>query len=99
MPWHAQLRLRPLNGWILLSDAADRLGISRQAVHRLVGRGTIAQKDLRYLGDDARRPVLIVREAAIDRLPMTPQRRREIGLRGTGDPAGDAGLDGELPGE
>ena len=61
-PWHVRLRLSPMTGWITLGEAAEDLGISRQAVHRLVERGTLKKKDLRTVG---RRPVIIVREKAI----------------------------------
>jgi hypothetical protein len=96
-PWHVRLRLTPLTGWITLGEAAEDLGISRQAVHRLVERGALRKKDLRTVG---RRPVIIVREKAIRDLPMTPQRRRELDLRAA-DAAGPDGadLDDELPAE
>ena len=97
-PWHVRLRLKPLDGWITLGEAAEDLGISREAVHRLVQRGTL--KRLRTVG---RRPVIIVREKDVRALPMTPQRKRELDLRllllaDGADPDG-AGLDDELPGE
>ena len=99
-PWHVRLRLRPHKGWITLGEAAEDLGISRQAVHRLVERGTLRDWDGwppsadHCPGEGCRRD-----------LPMTPQRKRELDLRaaetagldGT-DPDG-AGLDDELPGE
>jgi len=81
--WNAREHVRPLEGWILLDDVAGRLGISKEAVHRLVKRGTIKPKDVRYLGEDpGRRPLLVIRERAVAGLPMTPQRRRELRLRG-----------------
>lgn len=89
-PWHVRERLTPLAGWITLGEAADDLGISREAVHRLVQRGTLGKKDVRTVG---RRPVIIVRERAIRELPMSPQRRRELDLRAQRD----AELGDELP--
>lgn len=98
-PWHVRLRLKPLAGWITLGETADELGISRQAVHRLVERGTLKAKTL------GRRPIIIVRVKDVAALPMTPQRRREIELRyadqddsGDSDSASDSGLDDELSG-
>ena len=76
---------------------SEDLGISRQAVHRLVERGTLGRRDLRTVG---RRPVIIVREKAITGMTMTPQRRRELDLRSADAAGTDAdGLDDELPGE
>ena len=95
-PWHVRLRLKPLASWITLGEAAEELGISRQAVHRLVERDTLKAKTL------GRRPIIIVRVKDVLALPMTPQRRREIELRHAdsadagSDP--DDGLDDELSG-
>jgi excisionase family DNA binding protein len=90
-PWHVRLRLLPLKGWITTGEAAQDLGISREAVHRLIQRGTIGRKDARTVG---RRPIIVVRERAVRELPVSPQRRRELGLRG----ARDAELGDGLPG-
>lgn len=96
-PWHVRLQLRPLSGWITLGEAAEALGVSRQAVHRRVERGTIKAKTL------GRRPIIIVRVKDVLELPMTPQRKRELELRAAdsadGENALDSGLDGELSGE
>jgi len=74
-PWHARLRLKPLAGWITTGEAAGFLGISRQAVHRLVERGTLKA---RTVGE---RPVIVVHVKSVQGLPMTPQRRRELEKR------------------
>jgi hypothetical protein len=92
-PWHVRLQLRPLAGWMTLGEAGEDLGISREAVHRLVQRGTLKAKTI------GRRPVIIVRVKDVLALPMTPQRRREIERHAadSGDP--DGSLDDELSGE
>ena len=92
-PWHVRLRLKPLAGWITTGEAAEYLGISRQAVHRLVERGTLKARTV------GRRPVIVVaREGSVQALPMSPQRRRELEKDAA---AGDAGMElgDELPEE
>jgi excisionase family DNA binding protein len=64
--------LRPLADWITLGEAAADLDISREAVHRLVQRGTLKARRV------GRRPVVLVSEKAVRALPMSPQRRREL---------------------
>lgn len=71
-PWHVRLRLKPLEGWITLGEAAEVLDVSRQAVHRLVERGTIKAKTI------GRRPIIVVRVKDVRELPISPQRRREL---------------------
>ena len=81
--WNVREHLKPLEGWLLTDDAATYLGISREAVHRLIKRGTIKPKDARILGlDPARRPVIVIRQRVIEEMPVSPQRAREIRLRG-----------------
>lgn len=84
-PWHVRLSLKPLLGWITLGEAAEDLGISREAVHRLVQRGTLKARTV------GRRPVIVVREKDVKALPVSPQRRREL------DKAAAAELGDELP--
>lgn len=80
-PWHVRARLKPLKGWITVEDAADILGISRIAVHGLIERGTI--KRAYTLGRrPERRPTVVVSEKEILALPMSPQRKRELRLKG-----------------
>ncbi len=71
-PWHVRLRLKPLPGWITTGEAADELGVSREAVHRLVQRGTLKARTV------GRRPIIVVREKDVRELPVSPQRRREL---------------------
>lgn len=86
-------RLRPVpGGWVTIGEAAEDLGISREAVHRLVQRGTL---DARRVG---RRPIVLVREKDVKALPVSPQRKRELERRDSdGDGAGDADLGDGLP--
>ena len=88
-PWDVT-SLPVLPGYITVEEAAERLGVSREAVHRRIKRRTL--KAWRA----GERPMIFVRLKDVDALPMTPQRRREIEQRAAGD---DAGLDDELPGE
>lgn len=74
-PWHVRLRLQPLKDWMTLGQVAETLGISRQAVHRLVERGTLTA---RTIGE---RPIIVVHVKSVQNLPMSPQRRREIDRR------------------
>lgn len=98
--WNAREVLKPFPGWVLIDDAAAELGVSRQAVHRLLERGTIRPRDARTFGlDPDRPPLIVVREKAIAELPMSPQRAREIRLRAEaagGDELPDLGE--KLPG-
>lgn len=52
-----------LEGWITLTDAAELLGISKQAVHKMVTSHKITT--LHKIG---RKPLYIMREAEITRL-------------------------------
>ena len=93
-PWNVREHLRPLEGWMLTDDAASYLGISREAVHRFIKRGTIRPKDARYLGqDEERRPIIVIRERAVREMPVSPQRAREHRIRA----AQAAGLGDGLP--
>ena len=91
-PWHAKLRLEPLKDWITLGEAEEMLGISREAVHRLVQRGTL---NARTIG---RRPIIVVHVKSVAALPMTPQRRRELERRASAEASAEAELGDELPG-
>lgn len=88
-PWHVRLRLRPLKDWITLGEAAGYLGISRQAVHRLVERGTLPARTV------GNRPVIVVHVRTVQGMPMTPQRKRELEMRQR-EAGLDTGLDTEL---
>jgi excisionase family DNA binding protein len=78
-------KLRPLADWITLGEAAEDLGITREAVHRLVQRETLKARRV------GRRPIVLVSEKAVKALPMSPQRRREL------ERADGAELGDELP--
>jgi excisionase family DNA binding protein len=97
-------RVKPMDGWILLSDAARLLGVSRQAVYEAVDAGRITTA--RYLGEERR--VYAMRRAEIPevraKLSASHQERarRSTGERdavqapdtdraGTGDDSGPAG--------
>ena len=87
-PWHARLRLAPLADWITTGEAAEDLGISREAVHRLVQRGTLKARTI------GRRPVIVVSRRAVQALPVSPQRRRELDKdSAAGDTAADTATD------
>lgn len=89
--WHARLNLEPLKDWITLGEAEEILGISRQAVHRLVERGTL---NARTIG---RKPYIVVHVKSVAALPMTPQRRRELAKRASVPEDLDAGLGATAP--
>lgn len=61
--------------WITIHDVASDLGISRQAVHRLIQRGTLTA--CRVGG----KPVILVREQDVRKLPVSPQRASKLRLR------------------
>jgi excisionase family DNA binding protein len=84
-PWNVWALL-PLSDWITLGEAADDLGISREAVHRLVQRKTLSARRV------GRRPIVLVRESKVRALPMSPQRKREL------EKDSAAELGDELPG-
>lgn len=73
-PWNVWQQLRPLLDYITLGEAATDLDISREAVHRLVQRGTLKARRV------GRKPVILVRAKDVMALPMSPQRRRELEL-------------------
>ncbi len=60
-------QVEPLEGWILLADAARELGISRQALHDAVDAGRVTT--CRYLGTTRR--VYIMRSAEIPQVRAT----------------------------
>ena len=84
-PWNVWDLLPVPGGWITLGEAAHDMGISHQAVHNLVKRGTLKARRV------GRKPVVLVREQDVRALPMSPQRRREL------DRAASAELGDELP--
>jgi predicted DNA-binding protein YlxM (UPF0122 family) len=71
-PWHVRLRLQPLKDWMTLGEVAEALDISRQAVHKLVERGTLSARTL------GNRPIIVVNVKSVQALPMSPQRRRKL---------------------
>ena len=79
-PWHVRARLQPLKDWMTLGEVAYHLGISRQAVHRLVERGTLSARTLGSTVPDTR-PIIVVHVKSVQNLPMSPQRRRELDRR------------------
>jgi len=91
-PWHVRLRLEPLADWITTGEAAEELGISRAAVHRLVQRGTLKARTV------GRRPVIVVSRKDVKALPVSPQRKRELEKDATASDGG-AEFGDELPEE
>jgi hypothetical protein len=87
--WHVRMRLKRLEDWITLGEAARHLSTSRQAVHRLVERGSL---EARIVGE---RPVILVRLKDVRALPVSPQRKRELQLKGLLPPEPELG--DELP--
>lgn len=95
-PWHVRLRLRPLQDWMTLGEVAYHLGISRQAVHRLVERGSLPARTLGTTVPD-NRPIIVVHVKSVQGLPMSPQRRRELDRRMAEAEQERAELGDELP--
>lgn len=68
-----------LEGWVLLADAADDLGISRQALYEAAGRDRV--DSIRKVG--RKRPTYVIREAEIPRIreTLSPDAQRRGRLR------------------
>jgi len=54
-------QIAPLPGWVSLTDAAAALNISRQALHKRLGKGQIPMTDLARVGE-----VILVRESWVE---------------------------------
>jgi hypothetical protein len=99
-----RLNAKPLEGWITLTKAADVLGVSRWAAHKMCespgkdSDGNDRPADLqhvRYVGDPVR-PVYLVREVEVHALKR--KRAAEEAARASRQaaekrPAGSAGQD------
>lgn len=60
-----------LEGWVLLTDAARQLSISRQRVHILKKRF----KTLRRLGEEGNRPIYVVSREELTQMKAIGDRR------------------------
>lgn len=59
------MQAQQLEGWLLVDQAARKLGISAQHFHNLMWQG---QVNVKYLGDPDRKPIYVVAEAEVERL-------------------------------
>lgn len=55
-----------LEGWVTISEAAEILGISRQAVHKMVNSGKF--RSARKIGSS--KPVFVVRAAEVSKAAL-----------------------------
>lgn len=55
-------QVQPLEGWITIPEAAERLGCTRANVHKMVKSGKFPQEDLAKAG-----PVVMIKTTAVDR--------------------------------
>lgn len=60
-----------LEGWTTLTEAAERLGVSKQAVHKMASEGKITT--LRRIG---RKPLYVMRDAELTRLEAAREEGR-----------------------
>jgi hypothetical protein len=82
-----------LEGWVLLADAAEELGISRQALYEAAGKDRVST--LRKVG--RKRPVYLIREAELPRIreTLSPSHQR----RGRLAHGPEDGLEDQVPGQ
>lgn len=90
-PWDVKT-LPVLPGYISLEEAARRRNTSKEAVHRLVKRGTL--KAWR-VGEETK-PMILVKIKDVEELPVSPQQRAK--LAAAGELPDDPELGDELPG-
>jgi excisionase family DNA binding protein len=76
-PWDV-MSLPRLPGYLTLTEAAERMNVTRQAVHGRVKSGTLRAW---RTGDDKLQAILVC-EADVDALPMSPQQRAKLIARG-----------------
>ena len=69
-------KIETLPGWMVMADAADRLGVSRQYAHKLARLGKLP--GVRRVSS-GRRQILLVPEESVLLLEQARQQNREAG--------------------
>lgn len=54
--------VKPLEDWVTLPEAAERMGFSRQALHNKISRGTVPLAEMRRIGT-----VLVISKEWVDK--------------------------------
>ena len=60
-------KFRQLEGWVALSEAAERMGLSKQGLHFRLNQGLIPAEHVRWVPTGSRK-VMLVREAYIEEI-------------------------------
>jgi len=55
-------QIRKLEGWVTINEATQMLGLTKQAVHRMIEQAEFKLTDLRHVAD---RFVYLIRESAV----------------------------------
>lgn len=59
-----------LDGWMSITDAATRLGFTRQNLHKRINSGSIPAEHVRQIGESGNRKILVIRVSYIDMLAL-----------------------------
>lgn len=59
-----------LDGWTTITDAAERLGFTRQNLHKRIKTGSIPAEHVRWIGDSDSRKILVIRTSYVDMLTV-----------------------------
>lgn len=70
-----EMRIQHLPDWLLIDDAAKRIGCSKQTVHNLIERGDI---EAFYLGNPNKKPIYVVNEHEVERVFLVRQKDKRI---------------------
>jgi len=57
-----------LDGWVSITDAALRLGFSRQNLHKKIKNGSIPAEHVRQIGDSESRKIYVIAASYVDML-------------------------------
>lgn len=56
-------QIKPLEGWITVREAQDVLGLSKQAMHKMIGQGEFPLRDLRSVANGF---IYLIRTTAVE---------------------------------
>ncbi len=57
-----------LDGWVSMTDAAERLGFTRQNLHKKINNGSIPAEHVRQIGESESRKIYVIAASYVDML-------------------------------
>ncbi len=67
-----------LEGWMTITDAAVRLGFTRQNLHKRIKSGSIPAEHVREIGDEESRRILVIRTSYVEVLVAYPTQKETV---------------------